>query len=143
MPKVTSKTIDMSVLQSLWSAFDAIAHVRPVRDSASYDQMQSLMNILIETVGDDEDHPLAGLLNSVGDLVSHYEQYHYPIQLSDPRDALRYLMEMKGLKQEDLGQLVPQSNLSAILSGKRKITAQLARKLDHFFDVNVALFIPR
>lgn len=52
-------------------------------------------------------------------------------------------MEMKGLKQEDLGQLVPQSNLSAILSGKRKITAQLARKLAHFFDVNVALFIPR
>lgn len=73
MPKVTSKTIDMTALQSLWSAFDVIAHVRPVRDSASYDQMQSLMNILIETVGDDEDHPLAGLLNSVGDLVSHYE----------------------------------------------------------------------
>jgi HTH-type transcriptional regulator/antitoxin HigA len=56
---------------------------------------------------------------------------------------LRFLIEARGLKQEDLGVVVAQSNLSAILAGKRKISATLAGKLGKFFDVSPALFVPR
>ena len=37
---------------------------------------------------------------------------------------------------------VPQGNLSAILAGKRKISAALAGKLGKFFGVSPALFVP-
>jgi HTH-type transcriptional regulator/antitoxin HigA len=101
------------------------------------------MAVFANRVGDDEDHPLYGLLNLVGDMVSRYEQEHYAIEPSAPRDALRFLMDARGLKQEDLAAIVPQSNLSAILAGKRKISATLAGKLGKFFGVSPALFVPK
>jgi HTH-type transcriptional regulator/antitoxin HigA len=51
-------------------------------------------------------------------------------------------MEARGLTQENLSAIVPQSNLSSILAGKRKISATLAGKLGKFFGVSPALFIP-
>jgi HTH-type transcriptional regulator / antitoxin HigA len=54
---------------------------------------------------------------------------------------LRYLIEMRGLKQGDLAEIVPQSNLCAILAGKRKISATLAGKLAKYFNVSPAVFV--
>ena len=104
--------------------------------------MVALMNTLLETTGDDEDHPLSGLLDLVGDMVSKYEQKHHAIEPAEPWDALRFLMEARGLRQEDLSSVVPQSNLSAILAGKRKISATLAGKLGKFFGISPAIFVP-
>jgi HTH-type transcriptional regulator/antitoxin HigA len=100
------------------------------------------MNSLLDAVGDDEDHPLSGLLDLVGDLVSRYEEAHHAIEAAEPKDALRFLMDARGLKQEDLSAIIPQSNLSAILAGKRKISATLAGKLGKFFGVSPAIFVP-
>lgn len=133
---------DIGAIQSSWAAFDAMAHLRPIHDEAGYDQMVALMNSLLDTVGDDEDHALAGLLELLGDIVSKYEREHYAIEAADPKDALRFLIEARGLNQEDLSAIVPQSNLSAILAGKRKISATLAGKLGKFFGVSPALFVP-
>ena len=104
--------------------------------------MLALMNSLLDVVGEDEEHALSGLLELVGDIVSKYEREHYVIEPAAPKDSLRFLMEARGLNQEDLSAIVPQSNLSAILSGKRKISATLAGKLGKFFGVSPALFIP-
>lgn len=57
-----------------------MAHLRPIHDKKSYDRMVGLMNSLLDTTGDDEDHPLSGLLDLVGDMVSKYEQEHYAIE---------------------------------------------------------------
>lgn len=104
--------------------------------------MVSLMNSMLDAIGDDEDHPLSGLLNLIGDLISKYEQKHYAIEQAEPRDALRFLMDVRGLKQEELAVIIHQSNLSAILAGKRKISASLAGKSGKFFDVSPAIFVP-
>ena len=134
---------DLQALQSSWQTMDAIAHLRPIYSEDEYDHMVMLMNALLDTAGDDEDHPLSGLLDLVGDLVSRYEKKHYfPVQ-AEPKEALRFLMEARGLKQEDLLTIVPQSNLSAILAGKRKISAALAGKLGKFFGISSAVFVPR
>lgn len=133
---------DIQAIQSSWQAFDAKAHLRPVHDEKGYDRMVALMNSLLDVAGDDEDHPLSGLLDLVGDMVSKYERDHYAINQASPKDALRFLMEARGLKQEDLSSIVPQSNLSAILAGKRKISATLAGKLGKFFGISPAVFVP-
>lgn len=133
---------NMPALQASWRAFDAMAHLRPVRNEMEYDRMVGLMNSLLDVAGDDEDHPLSGLLEIAGELVSTYEQAHHAITAADPKDALRFLMESRGLKQEDLSEIVPQSNLSAILSGKRKISATMAGKLGKFFGISPAVFVP-
>ncbi len=133
---------DIRAIQSSWQAFDAKAHLRPIHDEKSYDRMVALMSSLLDVAGDDEDHPLSGLLDLVGDMVSKYEQEQYAIDPASPKDTLRFLMETRGLKQEDLSSIVPQSNLSAILAGKRKISATLAGKLGKFFGISPAVFVP-
>ncbi len=138
----THGRIDTQAIQATWQAFDTMAHLRPIRDQADYDRMVAMMNSLLEVAGDDDDHPLSGLIDLVGDLVSKYEQVHHAIEPAQPRDALRYLMEARGLKQEDLSAIVPQGNLSAILAGKRNISATLAGKLGKFFGISAAVFVP-
>jgi HTH-type transcriptional regulator/antitoxin HigA len=139
----TQANFDIRAIQSSWAAFDSMVHLRPIRDEAGYDQMVALMNSLLDVVGDDEEHALSGLLELLGDVVSKYEGEHYAIEAAAPKDSLRFLIEARGLHQEDLSAIVPQSNLSAILSGKRKISATLAGKFGKFFGVSPALFVPR
>ena len=136
-----AESLDVQTLEATWAAFDRLAHLRPIRNEAEYDRMVTLMNQLLDTVGDNSSHPLAGLLDLVGDLVGDYDQEHFAIAASEPREVLRTLMAAKGLSQSDLAGIVPQSNLSAILAGKRNISTSLAVKLAGYFKVNLALFI--
>lgn len=141
--RISETRFDIQTIQASWQTFDSMAHLRPIHDEADHEHMVRLMNALLDVAGDDEDHPLSGLLELVSDLVEKYEQDNHAIEAAAPKDVLRFLMEARGLKQEDLADIVPQGNLSAILSGKRKISAMLAGKLGRFFDVNPAAFIPQ
>lgn len=134
--------LNIQALQTSWLAFDAMAHLRPIHSTADFERMSAMMNTLLEDVGDDEDHPLSSLLDLVSDLVYRYEQEHHAIEAAAPNEVLRFLIEARGMKQDALSQLVPQSNLSAILSGKRKISATLAGKLGKFFGISPAVFVP-
>ena len=136
------KASDMGTLQRTWAAFDQVAHLRPIRNEEAYDRTVALMNYLLDVVGDNETHALSGLLDLVSELVEDYDTHHYAIEASEPREVLRYLIEMRGLKQGDLAHIVPQSNLSAILAGKRNISATLAGKLARYFNVSPAVFVP-
>jgi len=135
-------TIDIRALRKTWAAFDRVAHLRPIRSVQEYDRTVALMKYLLDLVGDKEGHALSGLLDLVSNLVGKYDTNHYSIEASEPKEVLRYLIEMRGLKQGDLAEIVPQSNLSAILAGKRKISATLAGKLAKYFNVSPAVFVP-
>lgn len=137
----TQNTFDLPTIQACWHAFEAAAHVRPIRNEEEYERMVALMDSLLEAAGEDEDHPLSTLLDLVGDVVSKYEREHHTIEAAAPKDALRFLMDARGLRQEDLAPLVHQGNLSAILAGRRKISAALAAKLGKFFGISAAVFV--
>jgi len=137
-----AESLDIKALQKTWAAFDRLAHLRPIRNEEEYDRTVSLMNYLLDRIGDQEDHILSGLLDLVSELVADYDTSHHAIEASEPKEVLRYLIEVRGLKQGDLAQIVPQSNLSAILAGKRKISATLAGKLAKYFKVSPAVFVP-
>ena len=59
---------------------------------------------------------------------------------STSKEALAFLMQQHGLKQNDLASLAPQSTISAVLSGKRAISKQLPTKLAARFGVS-AVFV--
>ena len=134
--------VDIKALQTTWAAFDRIAHLRPIRSAEEYDRTVTLMNYLLDVVGDKADHALSGLLDLVGELVADYDASHYAIEAAEPKEVLRSLIESRGLKQGDLAEVLAQGNLSAILAGKRKISAALAGKLAKYFNVSPAVFVP-
>jgi HTH-type transcriptional regulator/antitoxin HigA len=123
-----------------WNAFIEEVPVRPIRSDGDYDKMVALMNQLLDVVGDDESHPLAPVLALVGDQVEGDDSGHFAIPRSEPREVLRYLMDQHGLKQSDLGDIIAQPNVSAILNGHRSISRDVAKALAQRFNVAVDVF---
>jgi HTH-type transcriptional regulator/antitoxin HigA len=57
----------------LISSFVFVPHTE-----AEYDQVVALLDELIDEVGEDEDHPLASLMELLGTLIEKYEAEHVP-----------------------------------------------------------------
>ena len=45
---------------------------------ADYDRLVSILDGLIDRVGEDQNHPLASLMEVVGALIENYESEHIP-----------------------------------------------------------------
>lgn len=115
----------------------------PIRNEQDYKCMQELMDELLSLVGDDEDHPLADLLDVLGMLVAQYEDENTPElgRHSKPADVLKFLMQQHGLKQSDLREIGTQGVVSEILSGDRQINARQAKALGKRFGVSAIVFL--
>lgn len=138
---MTSIRFDSARAADRWQAFVSELPLRAIRSEADYAQMVTLMNQLLDVVGDDESHPLAPVLALVGDQVEAYDATHFALARSEPRETLKFLMDQHGLKQADLAELVAQPNLSAILNGRRAISRELAKGLAKRFHVPVSVFL--
>ena len=46
--------------------------------SAEYDRLVTILDQLIDEVGEDETHPLASLMEVIGVLIEKYEDEHVP-----------------------------------------------------------------
>jgi len=124
-----------------WLPFKQIVGVPSVRREEDYAQARATIATLLDEVGDNEDHPLAEVLNYLADQVKAYEDENFQIPAAEPNEVLRFLMEQHGLKQEDLGDCAPQSRISDILCGKRSISKEIAKRLAHRFHVRADLFL--
>ena len=60
-----------------------MAHVVVIpQNEADYQRLVALLDTLVDTVGEDETHPLASLMDVVGVLIERYED-EYVAELSD------------------------------------------------------------
>ena len=106
-----------------------------------YLKLRGILDDLIDEVGNDEHHPLASLMETVGNLVDSYEREYEPEYQGDPIDALRYLMEEHNLKQSDLEELGSQGVVSEILARKRELNIRQVNLLSKRFNVSPAVFV--
>ena len=135
------QTVDDSITQ-IWTDLQRRLGLSPIHDQTQYDHMVRLMNNLLDEIGDNEKHPLADLLEIVGDLIAAYDEHHYPIADAEPREVLRLLMAQNNLQQKNLAaELGSQSIVSEILNGKREINARQAKALATRFGISPGAFI--
>jgi len=114
----------------------------PATNEAEYQALVESLDTLLDSGGADESHPLAGLAAMMGELVSAYEQAHYPMpDEMGAVEALRFFMERDGLRQSDLPEIGNQAKVSEILSGKRQINARQAKALAGRFGVGAGMFL--
>lgn len=86
-----------------------------------------------------EEERLALLMNL---LIREFEESRYSLGHAEPLDALRVLMESRGLRQRDLICVFGSSSVASdVLNGKREISKAHVRKLAEFFHVPASLFI--
>jgi HTH-type transcriptional regulator/antitoxin HigA len=119
----------------------AIRPVLSVRNAQEYDQAIERLNSLLDAIGDDEEHPLYSLLDTLGTLIHAYEEAHLPMPDCGGRDVLRFLMEEHGLTQSDLPELGSRRVVSAIVRGKRELNAREMRALAARFHVSPNVFL--
>lgn len=69
-------------------------------------------------------------LELLATLVEVYEDKHFPIDLPDPIEAIRFRMEQSGLKQQDLVPYIgSRSKVSEVLARKRPLSLKMIRAL--------------
>jgi HTH-type transcriptional regulator/antitoxin HigA len=67
---------DLSHAAQIWPDITPVLFV-PHTDT-EYDRLVNILDQLIDTVGSDESHPLASLMDVVGALIEQYEDAHVP-----------------------------------------------------------------
>ncbi len=115
--------------------------LQPARNAKEYAQLVEALDAAIDAGGADEKHPLARLVDYLGDLVAEYEAKDKMPAAATGAEALRYLMQRDGLRQIDLPELGSQGVVSELLSGRRDFNARQAKVLAERFGVSAALFL--
>jgi HTH-type transcriptional regulator / antitoxin HigA len=135
------EVISTGNLLKTWKPFRDVLGFSAIRTKKDYARATSVMNQLLDEIGEDESHPLADVLDYLSNQVEAYETDHVSIPDASLREVLRFLMEQQGLSQSDLCDCAPQSRISEILNGRREISKELAKALAMKFEVDVGVFI--
>ena len=106
-----------------------------------YKKLVSFLDSVIDEVGEDETHPLASLMETLGSLIESYESQHVKELLGDPIYTLKTLMQEHNLKQADMKEIGSQGVVSEVLSGKRSLNSRQIKSLSKRFGVSPAVFI--
>ena len=101
--------------------------IKPIKTDADYraalKEIESLMMA-------DPDTPEGEKLDVMTTLVEAYEARHFPMDLPDPVEALKFEMERKNLTVKDLEPMIGKSNrVYEILNHKRSLTLKMIWKL--------------
>ena len=101
--------------------------IRPIKTDADYraalNDIENLMMAEPDTVEGEK-------LDILVTLVEAYEAKHFPMDLPDPVEAIKFEMERKGLTVKDLEPMIGKSNrVYEILNHKRSLTLKIIWKL--------------
>ena len=108
-------------------------NIKPIKADADYraplKEIESLMMAQSDT-------PDGEKLDVLVTLVEAYESKHYPLDLPDPVEAIKFEMEQKGLTIKDLEPMIGKSNrVYEILNRKRSLTLSMIRRLHQELNI--------
>lgn len=114
-------------------------NIKPIKTETDYQEALAEIDKLFDakpntTKGDK--------LDVLVTLIEAYEEKHHAIELPDPVDAIKYVMESKGLTRKDLEACIgTRARISEILSRKRNLTLPMIRKLYDKFKIPARVLI--
>ena len=112
-----------------------------IRNEKEYDIAIERLNALIDEVGDNEEHPLYELLDTLGAVIHTYEEKHYPMPECSGVEMLQFLMEVHQLESSDLPEIGAPDAVLELLSGKRELTVKHLQALAARFHVSPTVFV--
>lgn len=102
-------------------------NIRPIKTRADYRAALKEVEALMAA---ERDTPEGERLDMLVTLVEAYEKKHYPLDLPDPVEAIRFRMEQKGMTPKDLVPMIGQINrVYEILSRRRPLTLAMIQRL--------------
>ncbi|MBY0435193.1 MAG: transcriptional regulator [Cyclobacteriaceae bacterium] len=115
--------------------------IKPIKTDKQYNKALSRIYTLMQKdlkVNSDESDELEIL--SV--LVKEYENIHFPMPKPNPLAAIRFRLEQMGMGEAELSEILGhRSRKSEILSGKRKLSLSMIRKLNEVLNIPAEVLI--
>ena len=101
--------------------------IKPIKTKADYraalKEIEGLMSAAADT-------PEGVRLDVLLTLVEAYERRHYPLDLPDPVEAIKFRMEQMGLSPKDLEPMIGRRNrVYEVLNRKRPLTMKMVWRL--------------
>ena len=115
--------------------------IRPIKTEADYDDAIIRINQLLDLnpqPNSEEDNQL----DILSTLVEAYEDEHYPVLPPDPVDAIKVVMEEKGLDNKELIPLLgSKSRVSEVMNRKKPFTLKMIYNLHKVLGLPLEIFI--
>lgn len=101
--------------------------IKPIRTKADYRAALKEIEALMEA---EAGTPEGERLDVLATLVEAYERKHFPMDLPDPVEAIKFRMDQSALGPKDLVPMIGQLNrVYEILSRKRPLTLKMVWRL--------------
>ena len=115
--------------------------LKPIKSNKQYDialnRAYELMHKVITPGSRQSDE-----LEVLSILIKEYEQVHFPVPKPDPLAAIRFRMEQMDMSEAELSEVLGyRSRKSEILSGKRKLSLAMIRKLNKTLHIPAEVLI--
>lgn len=115
--------------------------LKPIKTEDEYNDALARVYELMQT------DIVAGSANSdeleiLSILVKEYELVHYPVAYPNPLEAIKFRVEQMNLSENELSNILGnRSRKSEILSGKRKLSLSMIRKLTEKLNIPAEVLI--
>lgn len=114
-------------------------NLKPIKNKKDYQQALERLELIFDAEKDTKEGDELAIL---GILIDKYENEHFPIDLPDPIEAIKFRMEQLGYTQTDLAKIVGlKSRASEILSKKRKLSLDMIRQLHDKLNIPTDVLI--
>lgn len=124
---------------------EALPTLRPLRTEADYRTALAQAEALFD-LAEEPDHngELGAHFDALITLIEAYEHKHYPVEASDPVEAIRFRMEQQGLTPADLQPMIGRLNrVYEVLNRKRPLTLPMMRRLHAQLGIPADVLIGR
>src|ERR1700733_13356307 len=102
-------------------------NIKPIKTQRAYRRLLKEINGLMRAR---RNTPEGARLDVLVTLVEAWERKHYPLDLPDPVEAIRYHMEQNGLQPRDLIPFIGSRNrVHEVLNRRRDLTLNMIRRL--------------
>ncbi|MFN7936366.1 MAG: hypothetical protein U0R19_23765 [Bryobacteraceae bacterium] len=116
--------------------------IKAIENEDEYDRMVGAVEQLMSKGEGRLSAEEAALLETMAILVQAYDDRHHPLAPVASNEMLAYLMETSGRTSKDLLPVFgTRGRISEVLSGKRSISKEQAKRLASLFRVSADLFI--
>jgi HTH-type transcriptional regulator/antitoxin HigA len=113
--------------------------IKPIRDEADY---QRALRRVEELWGSKDGSAESDEMDIVTTLIEAYEREHYPIDLPDPIEAIKFRLEQKGKDFRTLiGVIGQRTRVYEVMGGKRPLSLNMIRSLHERFDIPAEVLI--
>jgi HTH-type transcriptional regulator / antitoxin HigA len=113
--------------------------IKPIRNERDHERALRRVEALWGAAQGSREHDELGVLAT---LIDAYEREHFPIDMPDPIEAIKFRLEQQGAGTSDLiGVIGGRTRVYEILRGKRPLSLNMIRNLHTTFGIPADVLI--